>query len=237
MTALIVLLLLWSGAARAVTVVDTFDQWNPEVWTDTSTCGTAQVVGGELVLTKQSGCVGTTTADWVSTLRIVGDLDITVDFGLPSFGDPPSGFQYRYHSIKLVGVGGGLLGGIERWRIHTAGSCEITNGYKTYTSSTEPCASTFAAATDASGRFRLERTGTAFRTSWWDGGAWQVLLQDTVPTDDVRISLVGGSGNGLTEAHVGTFDNLSVTADSIVPVAAPETDDLRPWSMVKASYR
>lgn len=212
------LLILASPALGADCIgnhTDTFDGPSLDpLWTTSGACGSVTINGGELVVTKDDGCVGAPVARLdASQEMICGDFDISVDYRFLTFPAAATG-SGRFQTLAVMDASSGvLLAGIERYR-ETANSCvPTTDAYKTYT--TLPgCSSdaSYIATTDTQGKFRLVRQGATIKSYYWNGVSWTQAMSRSISTVPVVVQLDSGTNGSLTTGHQVAFDNLSITS-------------------------
>jgi hypothetical protein len=210
------------------------------LWEVSATCGTLSETGGELVLTKADGCVGTVEARLGaggSGHVICGDFDIRVDFDISGW-PAASGPGGRFNPIQIRRADNdSLFAGVERYRELPNACVPYADSYKMYT--TDPgCqgVAVYIPTSDLVGRFRLVREGVTIRGYYWTGTDWALGMTRTVPTVDVYMVLNTGAHGVNTSDHVSRFDNLSI----ISPNGVTAVDDLvqsATWGYVKITYR
>jgi hypothetical protein len=195
-------------------------------WLNASTaCGTATVSGEGLTLTRTSGCSADQQGGWVkldgSKWRLCGDFDVRVDFNLTTFPVPPGGS--RWAALRAFDPASSSGISLERYNDNLGGCYPASNNYKSWTTSSTDCASSiFRATTDASGTFRVTRSGSTVTSYTWagvdagaDGSGWSAFDMGTgMTTVPWSIEFYTGVYNGDTTTQKVTFSNLVITSAS-----------------------
>ncbi len=181
-----------------------FDVWAP--------CGTVQETGGQLVLTKTSGCVGSCVYYQKPDLSVLcGDFDISIDFALSGFTVPAT--VSRWAGMQVLQPGQPPLAAMSRYLRYAAGDCAAVSNYKAYGSDTTNCGSTMIATTDTVGKFRITRVGATLNMYYWSGGVWQLLRSHAGSTENVRLELFTATDYSAS-GHAVAFDNLAITSQA-----------------------
>ncbi len=214
--------LVYSGRAFAAPCIGTYTDAFPgstlePFWTSNSTCGTIQVTGGQLVLTKTSGCEaygGPYVAQDSTVTVLCGDFDVRVDFNLVIYPVPTDGDLVA--GLRVYQSGGPWAGTIERYN-RALGACNpSTQNYKAFSTNSDNCggssAVTWLPTTDETGSFRLTRTGSTIGMYYGSGGGWALLRSDPVVTSNLYAFLYLGTNGGLNTAATVAFSNFSMVS-------------------------
>ncbi len=217
---IIVVLVSWSfspyrhcGAQDCIQAFsDEFEDGTLDPWLDGSTCGSATVTDGHLLLSRGE-CSGDVRAQLDgSQYRLCGNFDLRIRFDLLGSPPPTSGVRWIAMRIRRAGDLSGVVT-IERF-VNTLGE----GIYKAFTTDAGPYASRSPLTTDTTGRFRLVRIGSYYGVFYEQRGEWVLLRSSTATTEDLTIRLEAG-GN-TSEAYDAAFDDLEIT---------PLSEEIETW--------
>lgn len=115
--------------------------------------------------------------------------------------------------------------GIERFRNHTTGGCTpYFEAYKSWSNgNTDNCACTWVSSSATTGKFRISREGTTYRSYYWNGSSWVNVRTSTGSSGPAGIGMYSGSDD--TGAHAVRMDNLVIISDSITDVDSDSITD------------
>ena len=200
-----------STPARADdTFIDNFD----DGWLDT--CNWLPATGAGVTIIETGGVLALLSEDgghtMVSTIHaFVGDFNVEVDFELLEF---PATYacnaSLRVYSPLSAPPTQNLVA-IKRWRDSTRNDYAMLRYVDgDYQEIGDP-----VATSDASGRFRIQRSGEAFNSYYWSSGEWQ-FFRSTDHFEGPMVVILDAFGAGTTPPTVSAaFDNLAVTAAGI----------------------
>jgi|GEM_PF-6322402 len=184
------------------------------LWIDLSTCGSVSETGGQLVLTRPSGCDFLDGPEaWLdSNLIICGNFDVQIDFALLNWPAP----SLEQNASFYVSAGTEYFA-IGRHRAGSVSACiPYTDSYRAWQGIPDNCNATWVQSSDLQGKFRITRIGTTLQSYYWNGSAWVLVRTGTMTTALVSMGMLAQSTDG-TPATV-AFDNL-------VLVSAPPADN------------
>jgi hypothetical protein len=181
------------------------DKPNKDLWRD---------VYDNFTIQNNTAEVTTSTSDRNSSLQslfaVSGDFDIQVDFTGMAY---PSTNTWAWQLRATVD-------GNNRYDV----MLRFTSG-ALYYSAVEKQGGAFGtrtsvATSDTSGKFRLARVGSTMTAYYWNGSTWSTIRSESWVTNDIKVELVTASSSTGYPTNTVRYDNLVITADTVISAGA-----------------
>jgi hypothetical protein len=186
---------------------------------ESSGFGSATETGGELVLSKSSGGVGSVSVTLDNSKVICGDFDLWADYRFVDFPLAVTGGGKFQAMTVGDATTGAVLAGVERYRENVNACIPVSDAYKLYSNVPNcPPDAIYISTSDTQGKFRIVRSGSTVHGYYWSGGTWVEGLTRSIPTTPIALHLYTGTNGAITTGQQVAFDNLNLI-QGVVSVA------------------